>query len=94
MIPVFALGNVLANRPVWQVAFNAHRRGMMAALAPGVVLIPHDVAVRARLGICRQIRQPFGILEGVSTNTGHDTQHNRENHRRSDQPHVPILLEP
>ena len=60
---VFDLRGILADQIVGYVAVVAGRHGVMRALAPGVVLVAHDVAVHARRRIVREIARPLGIIE-------------------------------
>lgn len=53
----------------------------MAALVPGIVLLLHDVAVRASGRIVLQIRPPLGVRERVSANA--EGQSEGRSHHRS-----------
>src|SRR5205814_8960020 len=46
-----------------QMTIVAGGQGMMAGLGPAGVLIVHDVAVHARLGIVAEVAQSLGVIE-------------------------------
>jgi hypothetical protein len=58
---VVGLGHVLAHKIVRHVAVVARRNRMVRTLFPRVVLVTHDVAVDARLGVVAHVARPLGV---------------------------------
>src|SRR5579862_1201456 len=54
---VLRLDQILGDQRMRDVAIVAGRRRVMAGFLPAVVLLSHDVAVDARLGIVAQVRE-------------------------------------
>ena len=77
---VEALDGVLPDEVVGSVAVVADSHGMVARLAPCVVVALHDVAVGARLGPVGKVGSTFGVNEGVAANTGGNSDRNGEEH--------------
>ena len=63
-----------------RVAIVADRDGTMAGLEPCVVMILHNVAVRAGFRVVGQVRSTFGINEGEGANTAGDTHRHTDDH--------------
>ena len=51
----------------------------MAALHPGVIMVLHDMAIRASSGIVSEIRAAFGVNEGISANSHRQTYDGSDN---------------
>src|SRR5690606_6398775 len=68
---VFGFGDVLGDEGFRQVAVDAHGGGVVTCLLPRVVLRLHDVTIDTRRGIGAEVREPFGVAEGV---TAHASQ--------------------
>lgn len=64
MPSVVCLGDELRNESVRQMAVDAASGSVVTGLGPRIVLLVHDVAVGARLGLGRKIRKAFCIVEG------------------------------
>src|SRR6185503_10403311 len=80
---VFALGEILADKAVRQVAVDAGGDAVVAGLLPAVVLRLHDVAVDAHLRIVAHVREAFGIQKGEAADAGQKANEHRQNHRRA-----------
>ena len=63
VVTVERLGHELGQKRVRQVTVGAGGDDVVARLHPRVVLGVHDVAVRACLGISREIREALGVDE-------------------------------
>ena len=60
----------------------ADRHRMMAALGPGIVVVLHDMTVRADLRVVAHIREPFGIDERVRAHAHAGSCHGAQEHCR------------
>ena len=63
---------VLAEEVVRRVAIVTGGDGAVTRFHPAVVIIAHDVAVRARAGIVREIGVSLRVDEGVRADADHD----------------------
>ena len=61
-VAVHRLRDILGNNSVREMALVT-RHGLVARRRPTVKIIPHHMAVRARLGIIKHIRITLGIAE-------------------------------
>lgn len=66
---IIGLGNVFPNKVVRQMAVYAQRRLVMAGFLPGIELGPHDVAIGANPGLCTDVRESLGIMEGINADS-------------------------
>jgi hypothetical protein len=78
-IAVVGLGDVFRNCLVWKMAINTAGGGMVARFAPGIVLIVHDVAIDARLGVRAEVGKAPRIRE-----RDHADTYGRSNNNRCD----------
>jgi hypothetical protein len=62
-VAVLDFREILAQKVLRNVTVVARRDVLMCRFHPTLELVSHDVAVDARLGIVRQIRRSFGIVE-------------------------------
>ena len=84
--PVFGLHQILEYEFMWNVAIVASGDRMMTGLLPAVVLIAHDVAIDAGLGIAAQIGKPFGILHRVCARSERDAEQRAQGQARNADP--------
>lgn len=63
---VLRLGRILADEIRRRMTVIACRHAAMAGIDPAIVLLLHDVAIHARLGIVREVGRALGIDESVS----------------------------
>ncbi len=79
MVPaVFRLGDVLADKIVWEVAGDTSGSRMMAGFLPRIVLRRHNVAVDTGLGIGAEIGKALGIFKGIGSGSGKKAEQHRE----------------
>ena len=71
---VFCLGEILRDKPRRRMAVVAGRDRVMARLDPTIEMIPHDVAVRAGLGIVAQVGRALRIDKGETSETGNQSE--------------------
>ena len=57
---VFGLGNIFGEKALWRMAVIARGNGMVTRFLPALVLLAHDVAVHADLGVFGKIRKRLG----------------------------------
>ena len=76
---VLRLGGILAHKIRRGVTIVAGRHTPMARLDPAIVLLLHDVAIHARLGIVGEIRRALGVDEGVSTHAKRESHYRAKN---------------
>src|SRR5206468_2658 len=62
---VLSLDQILGDQVMGYMAVIAGGVGVMTGLLPAVVLVAHDVAVDARLGVVAQVRKALGVVDGV-----------------------------
>jgi len=80
---VLRLGGILANEISRRVAVITGRYTAMARLDPTIILILHDMAIHASLGIIGHVRAALGIDERESTHPERNAKSSAEN-RASD----------
>src|SRR3954470_9152286 len=68
------------------MAVVAHRDGVVRTALPAVVLVVHDVAVDARLGIVAHVRCALGVVECERADTDGNADENGEEEREMPQP--------
>lgn len=68
------LGPILPHKVVWRMAVVAGGDRVVARLHPTIQMVLHDVAVRARVGIVRQVRPTARVDEGVAADTERQPQ--------------------
>ena len=71
-IAILELGGVLAEEIVGHMATVAGRHGFVRTVRPTVILIAHDVAVHAGLGIIEEIGPALGVGKRVGPHPGQD----------------------
>jgi hypothetical protein len=69
-VTVFRFAEVFGDEAMRRVTVVAGGHGMMRRFEPAIVLIAHDVAVHAGLGIIREIRKTFRIMKRVRPEAG------------------------
>ena len=75
---VIGLRPVFANEVVGRVAIVAGGYRTVTGLQPGIIIILHDVAVRTRLRVVREIRPTAGVDEGIAANSCRQTKQHAE----------------
>lgn len=75
---VHRLGGIFANQIMRGVAIVTGRHAAMTAVDPTVILLLHDVAVDAGLGIIGQIRRALRINESVGPHPEGESDHGTE----------------
>ena len=75
---VIGLGPVLAEEIVRGVAIIASGDGTVAGLQPGVIVILHDMAVRACLRIVGEVGAAAGVDKGVPADPGREAEQDSE----------------
>lgn len=73
MVAVFRLRHVLPDEIVRGMTIVARRYGMMRTLLPACILLTHDVAVHARLGVVGEIGEPLAVIEGVPAHASEES---------------------
>ncbi len=85
--PVVRLGDPLAQKVVRQMAIVADGDVPMPRVQPGIVVILHDVAIRAGQRIIAQITGALTIAKGEYADTAENPQHGEEHGRKQGSAH-------
>jgi hypothetical protein len=68
MVPaVVEFDEVFLRQGMRHVAIIAGSGHAVARLGPGIIVLPHDVTVHAGLGLIAEVREPLGILKGITS---------------------------
>lgn len=68
MVPaVVELRYVLRRKSVGHMAIVASRHCVMGGLDPGIVILTHDVAIHAGLGIVTEVRESLRVLKRIDS---------------------------
>ena len=78
--PVNTLDRVFPEKVMRCMAVIADRDGVMAGLEPGVVVVLHDMAIRAGGRVVGEIRRPLGVDERIPAQAGGRAAQEAENH--------------
>ena len=79
---VIGFGPVLAEEIVRRVAIVAGGYGTVAGLQPGVIVVLHDMAVRACLRIVGEVRAAARVDKGVPADPGREPEQHTESDGR------------
>ncbi len=88
---VLCFDKILGYKRVRRVAVVAGCYRVVTRLLPAVVLIPHNMAVDARLWIAAEIREPLGITDCVAARSTGDPQQEAEHESRNADATPPAL---
>lgn len=80
--PVVGFGKPFAQKIMWQVAVIAGCHMAMTRVLPGVVMVLHHVAIRARGWVVAQIRSPSTKMESESPHSGKTSNCDRSEQRK------------
>jgi len=71
---VLGLDRIFSNQVMRCVAIIASGDGMMTGFGPTVVIVTHDMTIRARGGIIAQVGETFAIGIGIGAASQHDSK--------------------
>src|SRR5688572_17122944 len=91
---MIGLGPVLAEEIVRGMAIVAGGYGAVAGLQPGVIVILHDVAVRAGLRIVGEVRAAARVDKGIPADPGREPEQHTESDGRDANASTRIQLQP